>query len=175
VDAAIPATAVYELPSANFRQLLYDVTLNPAMGRFLDMVNSRCQTPIPANVAICRTGLTSQPNENYAREVLQLFSIGTYRLNQDGSRILDSSGNPIPTYDQKTVEEFARVFTGWVLAPNLPAPAELGDPTLTVPNYRDPMVPHKDTQNRENLPRSGVEDAAERNRVAVLARQRRKI
>ena len=141
---------LYTNSFGNFRQLLYDVTLNPAMGRFLDMVNSRCQTPIPANVAICRTGLTSQPNENYAREVLQLFSIGTYRLNQDGSRILDSSGNPIPTYDQKTVEEFARVFTGWVLAPNLPAPAELGDPTLTVPNYRDPMVPHKDTQNREN-------------------------
>jgi uncharacterized protein (DUF1800 family) len=132
----------------NFRQLLYDVTINATMGRFLDMLGSRCQRNVDLN--ICRNGLTSQPNENYAREVLQLFSIGTYRLDQQGNRILDASGNPIFTYDQRTVEEFARVFTGWILAPNLPSPPELGDPTVTVPNYRDPMVVRRDGQNRED-------------------------
>ena len=60
---------------------------------------------------------------------------------------MDGNGNPISTYDQKTVEEFARVFTGWVLAPALPGPPEVGG---TVPNYRDPMVLHKDSQGRED-------------------------
>src|SRR5215471_13958385 len=139
---------LYSEAFGNFRQLLYDVTRNPAMGRFLNMLNNRCQTLMPPNVNICRNGLSSEPNENYAREVLQLFSIGTFLLNQDGSRQLDSSGNPIPTYDQKTVTEFARVFTGWVLAPALAGPPESG--ATTVPNYQDPMVQHKDSQGRED-------------------------
>jgi uncharacterized protein (DUF1800 family) len=138
---------LYAEAFGNFRQLLYDVTLKPAMGRFLDMVNNRCQTRMPPDVNVCRNGLKSQPNENYAREILQLFSIGTFVLNQDGTRVVDGSGNPILTYDQKTVEEFARVFTGWVLAPALPGPSDVGG---TVPNYRDPMVLHKDSQGRED-------------------------
>ena len=154
VDVPLPSwmrsyqQLLYRNAFGNFRQLLYDVTLHPTMGRFLDMLNSRCQALTPPNVNICRNGLSSQPNENYAREVLQLFSIGTFLLNQDGTRVLDSNGNPISTYDQKTVEEFARVFTGWVLAPALPAPVESG--ATTVPNYRDPMVVHKDSQARED-------------------------
>jgi uncharacterized protein (DUF1800 family) len=127
---------LYRSAFGNFRQLLYDVTLNPTMGRFLDMLNNRCQTRTPPDVNICRNGLTSQPNENYAREILQLFSIGTFLLNQDGTRKLDGNGNPVPTYDQKIVEEFARVFTGWILAAALPGPSSVGG---TVPNYRDPM------------------------------------
>ena len=154
VDVPLPSwmrsyqQLLYRSAFGNFRQLLYDVTLHPTMGRFLDMLNNRCQALTPPNVNICRNGLSSQPNENYAREVLQLFSIGTFLLNQDGTRVLDSNGNPISTYDQKTVEEFARVFTGWVLAPALPAPVESG--ATTVPNYRDPMVVHKDSQARED-------------------------
>ena len=154
VDVPMPAwmrsyqQLLYRNAFGNFRQLLYDVTLHPTMGRFLDMLNNRCQTPTPANVNLCRNGLTSQPNENYAREILQLFSIGTFQLYQDGTRKLDSNGNPIPTYDQKTVEEFARIFTGWVLSPALSAPAESG--AATVPNYRDPMVVHKDSLGRED-------------------------
>jgi uncharacterized protein (DUF1800 family) len=154
VDVPLPSwmrsyqQLLYRSAFGNFRQLLYDVTLHPTMGRFLDMLNNRCQALTPPNVNICRNGLSSQPNENYAREVLQLFSIGTFLLNQDGTRVLDSNGNPIPTYDQKTVEEFARVFTGWVLAPALPAPVDSG--ATTVPNYRDPMVVHKDSQARED-------------------------
>jgi uncharacterized protein (DUF1800 family) len=153
VDVPLPSwmrgyqQLLYSEALGNFRQLLYDVTLNPAMGRFLNMVNNRCQTPTPADANVCRNGLKSQPNENYAREILQLFSIGTFVLNQDGTRAVDGAGNPISTYDQNTVEQFARVFTGWVLAPSLPGPSDIGG---TVPNYRDPMVVHKDSQGRED-------------------------
>ena len=137
---------LYRSALGNFRQLLYDVTLNPAMGLFLDMLNNHCQTRTPPDLNVCRNGLLSQPNENYAREILQLFSIGTVLLNQNGSQQLDRSGNPIATYDQTTVEEFARVFTGWVLAPALPGPAAVGG---IVPNFRDPMVVRQDAQGRE--------------------------
>jgi uncharacterized protein (DUF1800 family) len=139
---------LYRSALGNFRQLLFDATLHPTMGRFLDMLNNRCQKGTPVNANICRNGLTSQPNENYAREVLQLFSIGTYLLNPDGTRKVDGGNNPLPSYDQKTVEEFARVFTGWILAPALAAPADSG--ATTVPNYRDPMVQHLDSSNRED-------------------------
>src|SRR5262245_26009888 len=153
VDVRLPSwmrgyqQLLYSGAFGNFRQLLYDVTLNPAMGRFLDMVNNRCQTRTPPDPNVCRNGLSSQPNENYAREVLQLFSIGTFFLKPDASRKLDPSGNPIPTYDQPTVEEFARVFTGWTLAPALPGPSGVGG---TAPNYRDPMVIRQDAQGRES-------------------------
>ena len=142
VDVPLPSwmrgyqQLLYGSAFGNFRQLLYDVTLNPTMGRFLDMLNNRCQSRTPPDANVCRNGLPAQPNENYAREILQLFSIGTFMLNQDGTRKLDGSGNPIATYDQKTVEEFARVFTGWILSPALAAPEGIGG---TVPNYRDPM------------------------------------
>src|SRR5439155_361057 len=159
VDVPLPSwmrgyqQLLYAEAFGNFRQLLYDVTLNPAMGRFLNMVNNRCQTGTPPDANICRNGLKSQPNENYAREILQLFSIGTFLLNQDGTRQVDASGNPIATYDQNTVEQFARVFTGWVLAPALAGPSEVGG---TVPNYRDPMVVHKDSQGREDYHDQGA-------------------
>src|SRR5207245_7439473 len=64
----------------------------------------------------------------------------------DGSQQLDRSGNPIATYDQTTVKEFTRVFTGWVIAPALPGPSAVGG---TVPNFRDPMVVGQDAQGRE--------------------------
>ena len=84
----------------NYRTLLFEMTLNPGMGLYLNMAgNSRVA-----------------PNENYARELLQLFSIGTDMLNQDGTPVLDSSGNRIPTYGQTEITGFARVFTGWVIA-----------------------------------------------------------
>jgi uncharacterized protein (DUF1800 family) len=87
----------------NFRQLLGDITLNPAMGRYLDMLRNN-----KANES--RTRL---PNENYARELMQLFSIGLYRLNLDGSLTLDAAGFPIETYDQTAVLGTAAVCTGW--------------------------------------------------------------
>ncbi|HWQ36596.1 MAG TPA: DUF1800 family protein [Blastocatellia bacterium] len=87
----------------NFRQLLEDVTLHPAMGRYLDHLQNDKEDPATGR----------NPNENYAREVLQLFTIGLYKLHPDGSLMLDGSGLPIPTYDQSVVKGFAHVFTGW--------------------------------------------------------------
>jgi uncharacterized protein (DUF1800 family) len=140
---------LYDNAFGNYRDLLEKITLSPTMGRYLDMLNNRCQTntdPLltPAErQAICRNGQSAQPNENYAREILQLFSIGTFMLNQDGTYQTDLSGMPIPTYDQSTVENFARVFTGWALAPALKGPG--GE----VPNYRDPMVVRRNSANLE--------------------------
>ena len=100
---------------SNFRTLLGDITLNPAMGTYLNMAGN----------------LKSAPNENYGRESLQLFTIGLNVLNADGSLTLDQNGNPIPTYTQAIVDAFSRVFTGW----NLAAP-----PVSGTPNYLVPMV-----------------------------------
>jgi uncharacterized protein (DUF1800 family) len=85
----------------NYSKLLRDVTLSPVMGRYLDMVNN--DKPSGSN----------NPNENYAREVLQLFSIGLFQLNPDGTLKADSGGQPINTYDQDVIEGFAHLFTGW--------------------------------------------------------------
>jgi uncharacterized protein (DUF1800 family) len=111
----------------NYRQLLREITLNPAMGDYLDMVD---------NVKP-RTGRSA--NENYAREILQLFSIGLFRLNADGSLVLDGQGKPIPTYDQSVIEGLARVFTGWTYAPLPGQPNNTRNPR----NYLAPMVLHQ--------------------------------
>ncbi|MFN0109185.1 MAG: DUF1800 family protein [Blastocatellia bacterium] len=87
----------------NFRQLLEDVTLSPAMGRYLDHIQNDKEDPATGR----------NPNENYAREILQLFSIGLYKLHPDGTLQLDANGLPIATYDNDTVKGFAHVFTGW--------------------------------------------------------------
>lgn len=106
----------------NFRQLLQEITLNPGMGLYLDMLgNSR-----------------TNPNENYAREILQLFSVGQDKLNIDGTPQLDAQGNRIPTYDQTTITNFARVFTGWRLA--APKVTVINGVSYNVFNYQDPMI-----------------------------------
>jgi len=87
----------------NFRTLLEEVTLHPAMGIYLSMLGNRRAA----------TGTNLRPDENYAREMMQLFSIGLVQLNIDGSVRADAAGQPIPTYDQAVIEGFARVFTGW--------------------------------------------------------------
>jgi uncharacterized protein (DUF1800 family) len=92
----------------NFRQLMEDVTLSPAMGDYLNMVNN--DKPDPAK--------GTHANENYAREIMQLFTIGLAKLNPDGTPKLDASGNPIATYDQTTIQEMSRALTGWTY-PNL--------------------------------------------------------
>ncbi|HTD21016.1 MAG TPA: DUF1800 family protein [Terriglobales bacterium] len=101
-NAFVPWQNVMERDAfGNYKSLMTDVTLSPAMGVYLDMVNN----DKPA------TGMN--PNENYARELLQLFTIGLYQLNADGTQQLDISNNPIPTYDESVVQGFAHVFTGW--------------------------------------------------------------
>ena len=87
----------------NFRQLMYELTTNPAVGTFLDAANN--DKP--------NTKTNSLPNENYARELLQLYTIGINQLNSDGSLKLDSKGQPIPTYTNDDIKQFARVYTGW--------------------------------------------------------------
>ena len=89
------------------------------MGNYLDMVRST----------------RNNPNENYPREILQLFTVGLFMLNQDGTLILDGQGNPIPTYDQTDVDNFTKVFTGWTLC-NVGCPNSLP----STPNYKDPMT-----------------------------------
>src|SRR6185369_15119330 len=78
----------------------------------------------------------TNPNENYARELLQLFSIGLWEQNLDGTLLLDAFGKPVPSYDQSTVEGFAHVFTGWTY-PLLPGQAQR---THNFPNFLGDMV-----------------------------------
>ncbi|MCH9695678.1 MAG: DUF1800 domain-containing protein [Gammaproteobacteria bacterium] len=89
----------------NYRDLLEEVTLSPAMGVYLSMLGNRKPEPT----------LNIRPDENYARELMQLFSIGLVELNIDGSEVLEN-GQPVPTYDQAIIEGFAHVFTGWTWA-----------------------------------------------------------
>jgi uncharacterized protein (DUF1800 family) len=109
----------------NFRQLIEDVTLNPVMGQFLDMLHNDKGNATKG----------THPDENYAREVMQLFSVGLYRLNLDGSLTLDAQGLPIDTYDQDAVLGLAAVFTGWNFA-------QTGTPVWNgaTPDYIDPMI-----------------------------------
>ncbi len=86
----------------NFRTLLEKVTLHPAMGRFLDMANNQKTTS---------AGIS--PNENFAREILQLFSNGVNLLNDDGTEKKGLDGKPIEAYTQDEIKGFAKVFTGW--------------------------------------------------------------
>jgi len=90
----------------NYRDLLGEVTLHPAMGVYLSVLGN--EKPDPVN--------NIRPDENYAREVMQLFSIGLVELNIDGTEKLDNQGQPIPTYSQEIIEGFAHVYTGWTFA-----------------------------------------------------------
>jgi uncharacterized protein (DUF1800 family) len=85
----------------NFRQLLEDVTLNPMMGQFL------------STLANDKGDANRDPDENYAREVMQLLTIGLYQLNPDGTQMRDTNGNLIPTYSNTDVQGLAKVFTGF--------------------------------------------------------------
>lgn len=120
----------------NYRQLLEEVTLHPAMGYYLNLIGSK-----KADVA-----KGTHPNENYAREVMQLFSLGLYKLNPNGTRVLDGSGNPLPTYDNAMVGAMAAAFSGWSFAGNDTSNAQLFDPAKE--NWIDPLIPwevHHDT------------------------------
>ncbi|HVF30529.1 MAG TPA: DUF1800 domain-containing protein [Pyrinomonadaceae bacterium] len=103
----------------NYRTLMHDVTLNPAMGFYLDMVRST----------------KTNPNENYPREILQLFSIGLYMLNQDGTVQTDPQGAPIETYNQEDINQLSKVFTGWTFCN-----ANCQNSSPGIVNFKDPMV-----------------------------------
>lgn len=90
----------------NYRDLIEQVTLHPAMGVYLSMLGNERPDPM----------LNIRPDENYARELMQLFSVGLVELNIDGTERIDDGGNPMPTYDQSIIEGFAHVYTGWSYA-----------------------------------------------------------
>ena len=90
--------------TGNFRKLLEDVTLNPAMGYYLNTKGNQKEN-----------AQGRQPDENYAREVMQLMTIGLYQLNPDGTLKTGADGAPLDTYTQDDVTNLARVFTGYDL------------------------------------------------------------
>jgi uncharacterized protein (DUF1800 family) len=114
----------------SFRDILKQVTLSPAMGVYLDMRANASGSLI--------TGI--HPNENYAREILQLFSAGLYKTWADGTLVLDSSGNPVATYDQEVISGMARVFTGWNWGQPLLGTGRMPTSFGPASNFLDPMV-----------------------------------
>ena len=113
----------------NWRTLMQEMTLNPGMGDYLNL----------------RISTRFSPNENFAREVMQLFNIGLYMLNPDGTLKLDAKGEPIPTYDQITINNLTLALTGWSLCetsfeqcPNrVPGSPNFIDPMIVNPNNHD--------------------------------------
>lgn len=88
----------------NYRDLLEKVTLSSLMGSYLTMSQNSKESE--------ELG-TTRPDENFAREIMQLFTIGLWELNIDGTHKKDSNGNSIPSYDDAIIEQFSRLFTGW--------------------------------------------------------------
>jgi uncharacterized protein (DUF1800 family) len=102
----------------NYRDVIKAVTLSPAMGRYLNMANNNKANPSKDTAA----------NENYARELMQLFTLGLTQLNADGSAVLDQNNNPVPTYDQTVVTNMAKVLTGWTYPTAPGATAKTNNP-----------------------------------------------
>ncbi|HUL34114.1 MAG TPA: DUF1800 family protein [Candidatus Eisenbacteria bacterium] len=109
---------------SNFYNLMKDITLTPAMGNYLDMVNN--DKPAPGQHA----------NENYAREIMQLFCLGLSQLNPDGTQVLDTTGNPVPSYTQDDVMALGLAFTGWTY----PVKPGAGQQKHNPEYYGGPMV-----------------------------------
>ncbi|HEY0460099.1 MAG TPA: DUF1800 family protein [Pyrinomonadaceae bacterium] len=105
----------------NYRSLMREATLNATMGDYLDMARST----------------RTNPNENYPREILQLFTIGLFMLNPDGTQQRDGQGNPVPTYNQETINNFSKVFTGWTFCQNQAVCPSAAAGTI---NFKDPML-----------------------------------
>lgn len=105
-DYAESLTGYYDIllehSFGNFRDILLDVTYSIQMGYYLSHFNNAKENP----------ELNTSPDENYAREIMQLFSIGLYELNPDGTRVLDANGDYIASYGQDDIQEFAKIFTG---------------------------------------------------------------
>lgn len=121
----------------NFRTLLQDVSLSPIMGIYLSHLRNAKATFNSQGTQL------SFPDENYAREVMQLFTVGLNHLHPDGSLVLDLNGLPVPVYDQQTIAETAKVFTGWGFASSATNPSFYGaasdylNPMRLYPNFHD--------------------------------------
>jgi uncharacterized protein (DUF1800 family) len=132
------SSSYYDMLARNsfgtFRQLVLDVTYHPMMGRYLTHYQNR-----KANLT---TG--TRPDENYAREIMQLFTIGLYQLDATGNYINDSTGRPLETYTNVQIMEMARVFTGFTTEDFNPnavgsGTGQLDFPRITTQNYTAPM------------------------------------
>lgn len=113
----------------NYRDLMGPTTLNPTGGITLN--------PTMGDYLSMSLSTKTNPNENYAREIMQLFTIGLFMLKQDGTLQLDGTGNPIPTYDQNGVNNLTKVFTGWSYCQ---LPASCPNVALGTLNFIDPML-----------------------------------
>jgi len=102
---------LYQNAFGSYKKLLYDITLNSGMSLYLTYNGNKKHYKNGSGVDV-------YPDENYGREIMQLFSIGLNKLNIDGTPILDKNGNPTPTYTQNDVNEITKVFTGWDLKRN---------------------------------------------------------
>jgi uncharacterized protein (DUF1800 family) len=117
----------------NYRDLIRAVTLSPAMGRYLNVANNNKANPAKNTAA----------NENYARELMQLFTLGLYQLNPDGTPVLDQNHKPLPNYDQTEVTNMAKVVTGWTYPtapgakPRIDNPAYYFGPMFAVESEHD--------------------------------------
>jgi uncharacterized protein (DUF1800 family) len=112
---------------SSYRDFLRAVTIQPSMGFYLDNGDNRA-------ASAC---VGCAPNENYARELLQLFSVGVFKLNADGSTQRDAQGIPLETYTQDDVQDLARALTGWAYV------AQAGLPRENWANYGKQMVPSR--------------------------------
>ena len=122
----------------NFRTLMRDVTLSPTMGKYLDLAYSR------------KASSNSSPNENYPRELMQLFTIGLWEMHMDGTLKVDTNGQPIPTYTQNHIRDFARALTGWTF-PTMPgATPQNSNPQYFVGNM-EPRTSTHDTGSKTLL------------------------
>jgi hypothetical protein len=136
----------------NYRTLLQDVTLSPTMGHYLDMANSDETNPQNGTV----------PNQNYAREVLQLFSIGLVELNPDGTQQLDANGAPIPTFRRRHDRGICVGIHGLDLSHRCPARLRSGPTPSTsmarwshspittspAPSYCSTAIPYRPVRRR---------------------------
>jgi uncharacterized protein (DUF1800 family) len=119
----------------NYRDLLHAVALNAAMGSYLTHLNNPKEIP-EENI---------HPDQNFAREIMQLFSIGLFQLNADGSKVLDSNGKPIPTYNNDNIAELAKVFTGLSIGEVYPGMGDLYfGREIYGANMRVPMIMYED-------------------------------
>ena len=139
----------------NFRNILREVTWNPVMG---DWLTYRGNKKFDHN--------SNYPDENYAREVMQLFTIGLFELNEDGTRKKDANGDDMPTYDNDHVMNFARIFTGFE--------RELMRGGIEIqkgkPNIVDPMQMH--SSYHDVYPKPDLKGRGERSRSQLLVKLR---
>ena len=135
-----PIAHYYDLLAANafgnFRTLIEKVSLHPEMGWYLTFLRNQKADPVKG----------TSPDENFAREVQQLFTVGLVQLQPDGTLLLDAEGRPIATYDNVTITETAKVFTGWAYTNR--SDSFFSDPAAETPGGFNNTSFYSDTNGR---------------------------